>query len=243
MGAGSVDRGARETAEGRNRLCPSIEAAAGRLDYGRGVPTAASHDERQVIADEARDLLAHDLALLGIQLRAARVLLDDRPDAVAALGLAEMTCSAALWRLRRLSRLLTSQAPVRYAPQEVSLDLDELRSMAAAAGAALETAGEDHLADVPGDVALSVRRIAELLFSPGARVRIRGHELGVRLTARDAPRDQGATARIRERVTLLSGTARWASERMTIDLPAPRDELAQDALRSYASARDQRRRR
>ena len=86
-----------------------------RLEQGR----TAALDERNRIAREIHDVLAHSLGSLGVQIQAARAVLTDRGDldqAVDLLGRAQRSAAEGLTETRRALQALRSDTPPLAVP-------------------------------------------------------------------------------------------------------------------------------
>jgi signal transduction histidine kinase len=176
--------------------------------------------ERQMLARELHDTVAHHVAAIVIQSQAAGAVLAARPDAArAALRAIEQEASRALLELRSLVGALRDDGPAALAPQGTASAIEAL-VREAGEHATFEQAGE--LDTLAPSVGLALHRIArESLHN--ARTHARGvTAILVRLTAeRDTVRlvveNDGAPPEpssrggfglvgMRERATLLGGT-------------------------------------
>jgi signal transduction histidine kinase len=206
-------------ARSRRRLIESLEARAQKLaaDYAQ-----AASRERERIARDMHDILAHSVSLIVVQAEAGPVVVRSDParaeqvfDAIADAG------RDALTQLRRTLGVLRSEAASR-APQP---DLDALPALvdqARAAGLAATYAEEGERRPVAPDTAVAVYRVVQealtnVVKHAGAgtvAVRLRWDDTALRLEVRDDGR--GTNGRgpagghgligMRERVTAGGGT-------------------------------------
>ncbi|MEV4673658.1 MULTISPECIES: sensor histidine kinase [Actinomadura] len=133
--------------------------------------------ERQRIARELHDVVAHHMSMIAIQAEAAPYKVAEVPDETRR-DLAEIRATAldALTELRRILGVLRAEDGAETAPQP-SLDrLDELVGNARGAGLRVETRLEGDLAGLPPGVGLTAYRIMQEALSnamrhaPGSRV-------------------------------------------------------------------------
>ncbi|TDC55515.1 sensor histidine kinase [Actinomadura sp. KC345] len=135
--------------------------------------------ERQRIARELHDVVAHHMSMIAIQAEAAPYKVEAVPDETRQ-DLAEIRATAldALTELRRVLGVLRSEDGAETAPQP-SLDrLDELIGNARGAGLEVETFLEGDIAALPPGVGLTAFRILQEALSnamrhaPGSRVHV-----------------------------------------------------------------------
>lgn len=135
--------------------------------------------ERQRIAREMHDVVAHHMSMIAIQAEAAPYKVEAVPDETRR-DLAEIRATAldALTEMRRILGVLRSEDGADTAPQP-SLDrLDELIGNARAAGLQVETLLDGDLAGLPPGVGLTAFRILQEALSnamrhaPGSRVHV-----------------------------------------------------------------------
>jgi signal transduction histidine kinase len=184
-------------------------------------------EERNRIARELHDVVAHHMSVVSIQAQVARHLVENPSDELKEnlAGIRENAVEA-LTELRRVLGVLRSEDPLpdgaRYAPQPTLDRLDELVGNVRGAGLAVtvETTGEPR--PLPPGVELSAFRIVQealsnvLRHAPSARARVEigyrpdGLTLRVANTAPDRPappaRGPGhGLLGMRERVAMLGG--------------------------------------
>ncbi|MFJ1546155.1 sensor histidine kinase [Streptomyces sp. NPDC088246] len=184
-------------------------------------------EERNRIARELHDVVAHHMSVISIQAQVAPHLVENPSDELREnlAGIRENAVGA-LTELRRVLGVLRSEDPLpqaaRHAPQPTLDRLDDLIDNARGAGlsATAETTGEPRPLS-PG-VELSAFRIVQealsnaMRYAPGAKVRVEiGHHpsaVTVRVTntppERSAPPSVGAghgLLGMRERTTMLGG--------------------------------------
>lgn len=176
--------------------------------------------ERQMLARELHDTVAHHVAAIAIQAQAARAVLARRPEAAErALGTIEREASRALGELRSLVATLRDNDPASSSPQAGLREIEALiRDLGARAS--LELVGDlDHL---PPAVEHALHRIArEALHNAATHgqgvqhvaVRIAAEGPSVRLSVIDDGAPAGAPTRqgfglvgMSERANLLGGT-------------------------------------
>ncbi|MEU8804823.1 sensor histidine kinase [Spirillospora sp. NPDC048819] len=135
--------------------------------------------ERQRIAREMHDVVAHHMSMIAIQAEAAPYKVEAVPEETRR-DLAEIRATAldALTEMRRILGVLRSEDGADTAPQP-SLDrLDELIGNARAAGLQVETLLDGDLAGIPPGVGLTAYRILQEALSnamrhaPGSRVHV-----------------------------------------------------------------------
>ncbi|MER6104956.1 sensor histidine kinase [Streptomyces sp. NPDC001832] len=184
-------------------------------------------EERNRIARELHDVVAHHMSVISIQAQVAPHLVDNPSDELKEnlAGIRENAVDA-LTELRRVLGVLRSEDPLpqaaRHAPQPTLDRLDELIDNARGAGLAVsaETSGEPHPLS-PG-VELSAFRIVQEALSnamrhaPGAKVRVEvgRRPSGVTVRVTNAPPDRAAPPSVgpghgllgmRERTAMLGG--------------------------------------
>ena len=151
-----------------DRLRAAQEAAVAsqrrvaELQLERQQQLAAATAERERLAREVHDVIAHSVSVMTVQSTAARRVIDrDRPRAAAALEAIERTGRDALAELRRvLSVLRPAVAPVDLAPHGID-DLDGLAAQMRSAGLEVVVRLEGERTRVPAALDLSVYRIAQ----------------------------------------------------------------------------------
>ncbi len=176
--------------------------------------------ERQMLARELHDTVAHHLAAIAIQSQAARAVIAKKPEAAErALGAIESEAQRALAELRGLVGALRDDAPAELAP---TAGLDAIEALVREAGehAHFERRGE--LASVAPAVELALHRIArESLHNASVHARhasridvtLSAEVDDVRLTVRDDGEGSRATrgsgfgvVGMKERASMLGGT-------------------------------------
>ncbi|TYK46232.1 sensor histidine kinase [Actinomadura decatromicini] len=207
--------------------------------------------ERQRIARELHDVVAHHMSMIAIQAEAAPYKVESLPDETRG-DLAEIRATAldALTELRRVLGVLRGEDGAETAPQPGLDRLGELVGNARAAGLSVETRVEGDLAGLPPGVGLTAFRILQEALSnamrhaPGSHVQVEvTHDDGVVwLGVVNGPPGDGRSpdpgirggghglVGMRERAAALGGalTARHAPEggfAVTANLPV----LARDA--------------
>jgi len=187
-------------------------------------------EERQRIAREVHDVIAHSLSVTMLHLTAARRDLEedgavDVAEAIDALRDAERLGRQAMSDIRRTVGLLGSPGPAPLAPAPGLAEVPALVEEFRAAG--LDVVLDDGVAavDLPGPVELGIYRILQESLAnvakhqPTASTRVRLHGVGTALhldvvndlartgQARDEPDGLGSGLRgMRERADLLGGT-------------------------------------
>lgn len=176
--------------------------------------------ERQMLARELHDTVAHHLAAIAIQSQAARAVISKKPEAaVGALDAIASEASRALTELRGLVGALRDDAPAALGP---TAGLDAIEALVRESGDHAHFERDASLGAVSPAVELALHRIArESLHNArrharGAqRIDVRLHADGdaVRLTIRDdgegtrATRGSGfGVVGMKERASLLGGT-------------------------------------
>ncbi|GAA2119493.1 sensor histidine kinase [Actinomadura napierensis] len=206
----------------RRRYVQAVEERAATLEHEREqLDLIAAQRERESIARELHDIVAHSVTVMLIGVRGARDVLETEPR-VAARTLEQVETSAeqSLAELRRILVLLRGRHAAETRPQPSLADLDELVAGYRAAGlpVRLEIAGEP--LDLPSGVELSAYRIIEealtnalkhagatlvtvRLSYGGADLEVRVHDDGTG-TGEPGPGGHGLVG-MRERVAVLGG--------------------------------------
>ena len=135
--------------------------------------------ERQRIARELHDVVAHHMSMIAIQAEAAPYKVESVPDETRR-DLAEIRATAldALTELRRVLGVLRAEDGAETAPQPSLARLDELVGNARGAGLRVETRLSGDLAGLPPGVGLTAYRILQEALSnamrhaPGSRVEV-----------------------------------------------------------------------
>ncbi|MBB6396534.1 signal transduction histidine kinase [Actinomadura coerulea] len=135
--------------------------------------------ERQRIARELHDVVAHHMSMIAIQAEAAPYKVETVPDETRR-DLAEIRATAldALTELRRVLGVLRAEDGAETAPQPSLERLDELVGNARGAGLRVETRLGGDLAGLPPGVGLTAYRILQEALSnamrhaPGSRVEV-----------------------------------------------------------------------
>ncbi|WP_242906210.1 sensor histidine kinase [Actinomadura terrae] len=135
--------------------------------------------ERQRIARELHDVVAHHMSMIAIQAEAAPYKVDSVPDETRR-DLAEIRATAldALTELRRILGVLRSEDGAETAPQPSLERLEELLGNARAAGLRVSARLDGDLTGLPQGVGLSAYRILQEALSnamrhaPGSRVEV-----------------------------------------------------------------------
>jgi signal transduction histidine kinase len=221
-----------DRARTRRAYLAELEARAARLERERDEhATRAAERERDRIARELHDVVAHHVSVIAVQAGAARITAQSDPArAVATLGLIERTARSTLGELRALLGVLrkdTGSAPPRR-PQPTVEQLDELIGPARAAGVRLESRVDGAVRPLAPLADLCAYRLVQealtnvLKHAPGATVRLRlcysTDELRITVLD-DGPRRPGAEpddpppaghglVGMRERVALTGGRLR-----------------------------------
>ncbi|TDD85782.1 sensor histidine kinase [Actinomadura rubrisoli] len=135
--------------------------------------------ERQRIARELHDVVAHHMSMIAIQAEAAPYKVESVPEETRR-DLAEIRATAldALTEMRRILGVLRSEDGAETAPQPSLERLDELIQNARGAGLHVETRLDGDLAGLPPGVGLTAFRILQEALSnamrhaPGSRVEV-----------------------------------------------------------------------
>jgi signal transduction histidine kinase len=206
----------------RRRYVQAVEERAATLEREREqLDLIAAQRERDSIARELHDIVAHSVTVMLIGVRGARDVLATEPQVAArTLERVETSAEQSLAELRRILVLLRGREAADTRPQPSLADLGELVAGYRAAGlpVRLEIAGEP--LDLPSGVELSAYRIIEealtnVLKHAGAtlvtvRLNYGGADLEVRVhddgagTGEPGPGGHGLVG-MRERVAVLGG--------------------------------------
>jgi len=179
--------------------------------------------EREQLARELHDTVAHHVSAMVIQAQAGRVLADSRPDAaVEALRVIESEASSALKEMRTMVGVLRDGAAAELVPQRGVPDIERLAAVSGEAPrVVVEISGD--FADLRPAVGAAIYRLAQESVTNAIRharhatridVRVGGDDDSVRLTVTDdgAPTSAGRVAwgyglvGMNERSALLGGT-------------------------------------
>jgi len=146
-----------------------------------GTRPAATEEERNRIARELHDVVAHNVSVIAVQAGAARMTSAENPDlANETMGLIERTARSTLAELRTLLGILRrdeGEAPGRR-PQPTLANLDALIGRAREAGVRIDVRVEGSLEGLPATADLSAYRIVQealtnvMKHAPGARVHL-----------------------------------------------------------------------
>jgi signal transduction histidine kinase len=135
--------------------------------------------ERERIARELHDVVAHSVSVVVLQTGAAEQFVVRDPDrALAHLGMARRTAAEAMREMRHLLDVLREGSP-DYAPQPGIPRLEDLARDARDAGLEVDLAVDGAADAVPDGPSLAVYRLVQesltnvLRHAPGARVRVR----------------------------------------------------------------------
>jgi signal transduction histidine kinase len=181
----------------------------------------AMEEERNRIARELHDVVAHNVSVIAVQAGAARTTAANDPSrALQALGLVEQTARSTLSELRALLGVLRRDDKVPLAPQPTLRDLDALIRQT---GLTVDTHIEGDVRPLPAVVELCAYRVVQealtnvIKHAPGASANVRiDYErswLAIDVTD-DGPGPTGAEGGghgllgMRERVELLGGRMR-----------------------------------
>jgi signal transduction histidine kinase len=147
----------------RQLYAEAIEQRAAALEREREAGArAAAAEERARIARELHDLLSHSVSVMVVQAAAERNALgSERAAPEQALESIERTGRQALAEMRRLFKLLRSDAPADLAPQPTLAELDALVTQVREAGLPVELRREGEPGAVPPGVALCAYRIVQ----------------------------------------------------------------------------------
>ncbi|GAA2414144.1 sensor histidine kinase [Actinomadura vinacea] len=163
----------------RREMAERVEAAERELaeQERRHRDAEAVLKERQRIARELHDVVAHHMSMIAIQAEAAPYTVPEMPDKIRK-DLAEIRGTAldALTEMRRILGVLRAEDGAETAPQPGLDRLDMLFSGARVSGLSVWTSLDGDLDGVPQGVSLSAYRIVQEALSnamrhaPGARV-------------------------------------------------------------------------
>jgi signal transduction histidine kinase len=202
-----------------------LEEQAARLEEDRAVAAErAVVEERQRIARELHDVVAHSVSVMTVQAGAVRRLL--RPDQERerlALETVEATGREALTEMRRLVGLLRKQGAMpEFAPQPSMRAVDVLVGTVREAGLPVELAVEGAPRELPPGVDLSAYRVIQEALTNALKyagpanawvtVRWKERELELEIAndGRSEPGDGDSgghgLAGLRERVSLVGGS-------------------------------------
>jgi signal transduction histidine kinase len=193
-----------------------------RLEQEKAQAEAAIVDERQRIARELHDVIAHAIAVVVVQARGGRRMLDhDLADSRLAFDAIERTGEQALGEMRRLLGLLReSDDELARAPLPSLARIPDLADQLRAAGLAVELDIEGDPVELPPGVDLSAYRIVQEALTNSlkhagpaqARVRIRygadAVELEILDDGRGVARGNGTgngLVGLRERAAIVGG--------------------------------------
>ena len=151
-----------------DRLRSAQAAAVGserrviELQVERQEQLAAATAERERVAREVHDVIAHSVSVMTVQSTAARRVIDRDPGrAAAALEAIERTGRDALAEMRRVVSVLRPAPSSDLAPQRGIADLDALADQVRSAGLEVSLRYEGERPFVPAALDLSVYRIAQ----------------------------------------------------------------------------------
>jgi signal transduction histidine kinase len=213
-----------DRARTRQAYLAQLEERAARLEREREDHARRAADaERNRIARELHDVVAHNVSVIAVQAGAARLTSRDSPaQATETLGVIERTARATLAELRALLGMLrrADEEGLGREPQPTLAQLDALVARAREAGLRIEVRVEGSLAALPATVDLSAYRIVQealtnvMKHAPGARVHllVRRTDWAVDLVVVDdgpgptpsPSRGQGLIG-MRERASLVGG--------------------------------------
>ena len=139
------------------------ERRVAEMQIERREQLAAAAAERERLAREVHDVIAHSVSVMTVQSTAARRVIDrDRTRAAAALEAIERTGRDALAEMRRvISVLRPAPSAIDRAPQRGIDDLDGLAAQMRSAGLDVTVRFEGDRTRVPAALDLSVYRIAQ----------------------------------------------------------------------------------
>ncbi len=205
---------------------------------GREVEQART-SERDELARELHDTVAHHVSAIAIQAQAGRaVAATDPAAAVEALAVIEAEASLTLSEMRTMVRVLRDGDAVDYAPQRGIGDLDELARMSPLVR--VQCSGD--LADLPQPVEVAVYRICQESVTNAIRhaihpTRVRVEVWGEATVVRLRVQDDGQAARpstsvgygllgMAERAKLLGGACQAGPDPAggwTVEATVPRE--------------------
>ena len=242
LGPWMIGVAVRETLE-RNREL-AIEAERARAEAEHAAASAAVA-ERERIARELHDVLAHSLSVMVVQASLAEDLIArDAEGALGATREVQQIGRDALGETGRLLRLIRDDGDeLGMQPQHTIADLSALADDYARAGLDVELVVDPAVRALPLGVGLSAYRIVQealtnaLKHAPGSRVSVRlerrANELAVEVENGSAAREPAVRVEsghglvgLRERVALFGGTLRAGPTdgggfRLVATLPTP----------------------
>ena len=217
--------------DGRRRIVQDAVDRAERAEALRAAEARrAVAEERLRIARDLHDVLAHHIAVIGVQTGLAEyVLTDDVPAAREALSTARTAGNAALRELASLLQLLRAGAAddPRTAPAPSLRRLDALLDDVRGTGMTVDAQVDDPLPDLPPVTDLAVYRVLQEGLTnvhkyggghAGLTVRASADRLEIRITnavgvaAEAAPESGFGLIGMRERVTGVGGTLTAAAK-------------------------------
>ena len=171
-----------DRARTRHAYLAQLEERANRLEREReDHARRAAEAERNRIARELHDVVAHNVSVIAVQAGAARIASRDRPgQAAETLALIERTARSTLAEVRTVLGILRRadhEGPGR-GPQPTLAQLDALLTRAREAGLNLEVRVQGNLDALPAMVDLSAYRIVQealtnvMKHAAGARVHV-----------------------------------------------------------------------
>ena len=207
---------------GSRRAAAELERRTRALEEDRRMAEAAVQQERDRIARELHDVVAHSVSVVAVQAGAAQAVLGSDPDrAREPLGAIETSARDALVEMRRLLGVLrTAEEEPSLAPQPGLADLPAVAARVTAAGLPVDLSVQGEPAPLPPGVDLAALRIVQEALTNCLR---HAHASRARVTVTHRPADVelivaddgggGATARpgghgivgMRERVALYGG--------------------------------------
>jgi signal transduction histidine kinase len=166
----------------RRAYLAQLEERAARLEREReDHARRATEEERNRIARELHDVVAHNVSVIAVQAGAARMTSGGDPElANQTLGLIERTARSTLAELRALLGILRRHdgEPTGRGPQPTLAQLDVLVAQAREAGLRVQARVQGDLGGLPATVDLSAYRIVQealtnvLKHAPGSRVHL-----------------------------------------------------------------------
>lgn len=233
----------------RGRL--EAEAATAELAVASAkLREVAVQDERERIARELHDVIAHSVSLMGLQAGAARKVLAPGNDAVeASLRSIEETGRDTLGELRRMLGVMRDAGEAgELAPQPGLAALPELIDQLRASGVAVEMTLGDGLTALSPGVDLAAYRIAQealtnsVRHAPGKQIDVsafaRAERIELRILTRGASPEAGEKSEpghgvvgMRERATLYGGSLSAGfveGEGYVVSAELPAEYLASD---------------
>jgi signal transduction histidine kinase len=248
----------------RHAYLAELEERAARLEREReDHARRAAEAERNRIARELHDVVAHNVSVIAVQAGAARLTSQERPaQGAETLALIERTARSTLAELRTLLGILRradQEGPGRE-PRPTLAQLDTLVARAREAGLRLEARVEGTLEALPAMVDLSAYRIVQealtniMKHAPGAHTHllVRRTDRAIDLVVVDdgpgaAPTASGGQGMIgmRERAALVgghltAGPALGGGFRVQAQLPVETPRAAGDAPHADESSAEAR---